>query len=194
MTDKGRRSRISLLVEGYPRRGFQVLSRFLEGGGHGLCITRLHPDYVVQKHDLRNVECHWLSGCKRKRVLSPKSLGNLVKAIRQGIREKDGSLVFLDGLEYLLMWNDMGKVMAALREIEAAVEGANARMFICIDPLTIEQKDVEKLWEAFPRFNAGDVLEAFSSSQPQQIFEVLQASADQTAEGLLQSRELHATP
>jgi hypothetical protein len=54
-TDKT--SKISLLVEGYPRYGFQILSKILDGKRSGICITRLHPDYVVQKYGLHNVEC-----------------------------------------------------------------------------------------------------------------------------------------
>jgi len=78
-TDKT--SKISLLVEGYPRYGFQILSKILDGKRSGICITRLHPDYVVQKYGLHNVECCWLSGCTGKNVISPKSLNQLVRAL-----------------------------------------------------------------------------------------------------------------
>lgn len=194
MTDVKRRSRISLLVEGYPRYGFQVLSKLLDSGRRGICITRLHPDYVIQKHGLHDVECHWLSGCKGKNVMSPKSLSQIVRMLKTGAKADRNMLVFLDGLEYLLIWNDMSKIMGALDEIDDALVGTNAEMLICIDPLSLEQRDLDRLYETFPRCNANEMMASNASSRFQQTSEALQETGGQTVGGLLQSRVLHATP
>ena len=42
-------AKIALLVEGYPRLGFDTYSKMIAEGAHGLCITRLHPRYVKEK-------------------------------------------------------------------------------------------------------------------------------------------------
>jgi hypothetical protein len=194
MTEVKRRSKISLLVEGYPRSGFQVLSKLLDSGRRGVCITRLHPDYVIQKHGLHDVECHWLSGCKGKNIMSPKSLNQMVRKLKSGTKADKNLLVFLDGLEYLLIWNDMGKIMNALGEIDDALADTNAEMLICIDPLTLEQRDLDRLYEAFPKCNANEMLASATSSRSQQTSEVLRETGGQTVGGLLQSRVLHATP
>jgi len=194
MNETMRGSKISLLVEGYPRYGFQVLSKLLDDGRKGVCITRLHPDYVTQKHGLRNVECHWLSGCKGKDVISPKSLSQMVRVLKARVKADKNVVMFLDGLEYLLIWNDMEKIMGSLNEIDSALSGTNAEMLVCLDPLTLEQKDLDRLYEAFPRCNANEMLASETSSRSQQTSEALQETGGQTVGGLLQSRVLHATP
>ncbi|MDD1768905.1 MAG: DUF835 domain-containing protein [Methanomassiliicoccales archaeon] len=187
-------SKVSLLVEGYPRYGFQVFSKLLDGRRKGICVTRLHPGYVVQKYGLHNVKCYWLSGCKSKDVVSSKSLSQMVKVLKAGVKADKDVVVFLDGLEYLLIWNDMGKIMSSLSEIDSALSGTRAEMLVCIDPLTLEQRDLDRLYEAFPRRNANEVLALGTSSRSQQTSGVLQETESQTVGGLLQSRVLHATP
>ena len=194
MTVTNKTSKISLLVEGYPRYGFEILSKILDRKRSGVCITRLHPDYVVQKYDLRNVECCWLSGCTGKNVISPKSLNQLVRALRSRMKGTKEMLVFLDGLEYLLMWNDIGRIMWTLSEIDSTLENVSAEMLVCIDPLTLEQRDLERLFGAYPRRIAQEMLASITSSQSQRISGVLQENGGQTVGDLLQSKVLHATP
>jgi len=177
-------SRISLLMEGYPRIGFQVYSRILESGWDGVCITRLHPEYVQQKHGLNNTECFWLSGRKGKGTISPKTLSQLVKVVRTEAKGKDGALVFLDGLEYLLMYNDITKVMDALKEIDRNLARSNGEMIICIDPLTLEKRDVERLWECYEKYDAAEAESVFTQ-QFQQISSAVPRSEGQKAEGLV---------
>jgi len=133
-------SRISLLVEGYPRSGFKVFSYMSKANENSICITRLHPDYVAEKYNVKGRKCYWLSGCKGKNIISPKSLNQMVKTV-----------VFLDGLEYLLLWNEMNKVISALEEIQAVLVATNGKMVICFDPLTLEQNDLKRLWALYPK-------------------------------------------
>jgi hypothetical protein len=143
-------SRISLLVEGYPRSGFKVFSNLSKVNQNSICITRLHPDYVAEKFNVKARKCYWLSGCKGKDIISPKALGQIVKMVRTDA--KDGKpVVFLDGLEYLLLWNEMSKVISALDEIQDILVAANGTMVICFDPLTLEQNDLKKLWLLYPK-------------------------------------------
>jgi len=143
-------SRISLLVEGYPRSGFKVFSSLSKVNENSICITRLHPDYVAEKFNVRGRKCYWLSGCKGKDVISPKSLSQIVKLVKADAKAGK-PVVFLDGLEYLLLWNEMNKVIAALEEIHTALVTSNGTMVICFDPLTLEQNDLKKLWALYPK-------------------------------------------
>lgn len=186
-------SRVSLLVEGYPRYGFSALSELIKMGWDAICITRLHPEYVVEKYELGKARCLWLSSRKGKNVLSPRSLNEMVRRVRSTVSRKRECIVFLDGLEYLLLWNDLSKVIAALKEIDAVLSG-HSEMLVCIDPLTLEQRDLQRLWAEFPRYSANDVAEALSSRLPQQSAGALPSSLSQTIEDLLGSRVSPATP
>jgi hypothetical protein len=143
-------SRISLLVEGYPRSGFKVFSSLSKSNANSICITRLHPDYVAEKFNVRGRKCYWLSGCKGKDIISPKSLSQIVRAVKMDAKAGK-PVVFLDGLEYLLLWNEMNKVIAALEEINGVLAGTDGTMVICFDPLTLEQNDLKKLWTLYPK-------------------------------------------
>jgi hypothetical protein len=144
------KSRISLLVEGYPRSGFKVFSTLCKTNENSICITRLHPDYVAEKFNVRGRKCYWLSGCKGKDIISPKSLGQIVKTVKMDAKAGK-PVVFLDGLEYLLLWNEMNKVISALDEIQSILDATNGTMVICFDPLTLEQSDLKKLWALYPK-------------------------------------------
>ncbi len=178
-------AKVTLLMEGYPRNGFAVFSNYL-GKDQGVCITRLHPEYVVEKYGLKNSRFHWLSGVKQQGTLSPKNVSALVKQVRGEI--KDGHRkFFLDGLEYLLLWNDMNGIVASLKEIEKDLEKTEGSLIVSIDPLTFEEKDLQKLKESFP-----EMAELSAGSQ--------QTGADEPADkgrigaDLLVSRGLTATP
>jgi hypothetical protein len=143
-------SRISLLVEGVPRSGFKVFSSLSKANENSICITRLHPEYVSEKFGVRGRKCYWLSGCKGKDIISPKSLGHMVRIIKAD--SKNGKpIVFLDGLEYLLLWNNMNKVISALSDIQDILFTSKGRMVICIDPLTLEMNDLKRLWALYPQ-------------------------------------------
>ena len=161
-------TRISLLVEGYPRLGFKVFAQLSKQSSNSICITRLHPDYVAEKFGVRSRKCYWLSGVKGKDIISPKSIGQMVKLIKT--QAKEGKpLVLLDGLEYMLLWNDMSKVMSAFSEIDAILAASGGSMVICMDPLTMEQKDLERLTASFPK---AENIEAEAVSDPEDAFGV----------------------
>ncbi len=140
--------KVTLLMEGYPRNGFTIFSNYL-GKDQGVCITRLHPEYVVEKYGLKNSRFHWLSGVKQQGTLSPKNVSGLVKQVRTEIRDGQRKF-FLDGLEYLLLWNDMSGIVASLKEIERDLRKAEGSMIVSIDPLTFEERDLKELRDSFP--------------------------------------------
>jgi hypothetical protein len=177
-------SRISLLIEGYPRTGYQTYSRIVGRSIKGLCISRLHPEYVAQKYGLEMSKRYWLSGQKGDEVIAPKSLHQLIKVVRSELRGRSGGSVFMDGLEYLLLFNDMGKVMAAIEEIDTLLKAANVELIISVDPLTFEQRDIEKLWTSFPRYTTEEMLVKHSIEQPQHISVAEPMSAGQEIAGL----------
>lgn len=190
-------SKVSLLVEGYPRYGFDALSMLQDSGWEVLCITRLHPEYVIQKYGLEGATCWWLTSRKGASSISPRSPGRIVKVIRSALKDRSNTIVFLDGLEYMLMWNDMGKVMSTLREIEALLHETGCEMLVCIDPLALEQRDLERLYDSFSGYSANEVVEIMSSlsnTPPQKISLGMPGISRQTISDLLKPAELHLTP
>lgn len=187
-------SRISLLIEGYPRYGFDALSILHSMGWEALCITRLHPEYVIEKYNLENIRCFWLSTRKGKGTISPRSTSQLVRMVKTSMKGRRNMIVFLDGVEFLLMWNDMGKVMSMINDIGKLLKSTDSEMLICIDPLTLEQKDIDRLCGSFPTYSATEVVKNMSTVLPQRTSSEVQETLHQTISDLLKSAELHAIP
>jgi hypothetical protein len=162
-------SKISMLIEGYPRNGYQTYSMISGRSTGGLCISRLHPDYVAQKYALDTAKRYWLTNQRGEDTIAPKSLHQLVKAIRLELRGRSGGTIFMDGLEYLLIFNDISKVIAALDEIADLLKAANEELIMSIDPLTFEQRDLDKLWASFPRYTSEELMAKHSVAQPQHV-------------------------
>jgi len=178
-------AKVKLLMDGYPWKGFSIFSSYL-GKERGVCITRLHPEYVRERYGLEGSRFHWLSGVKQEGTLSPKNISALVKQVR-GELKGGRCKFFLDGVEYLLLWNDMDSIVASLREIERELERVEGCMIVSIDPLTFEERDLTLLKGAFPEM---PVLSAGSphtdAAEP--------ADKDRIDAGLLVSRGSLATP
>jgi hypothetical protein len=166
MTAKETVANVTVMVEGYPRVGFKAFSNMTSDGTAGICISRLHPEYVAEKFDLRGPKFFWLTGNKADTAISPKTLAPLVKAIKHEAKDRR-LLVFLDGLEYLLLWNDMKKVLGAMCEIGEALARHGGELYISIDPLTLEQNDLDRIYAIFPRVLATELSENKLSKAPQ---------------------------
>lgn len=158
-------TRIALLIEGYPRTGYQAYARLSKGSSGGLCIGRLHPDYVAQKYGLERAKRYWLSSQKEVGTISPKALGGLVKLFRSELKGRAGGKILLDGLEYLLLFHDIGKIMAVLQEIDGLLKQADVTLLVLLDPHTFEPRDLERLWEAYPQLTSEMLLDDESVDQ-----------------------------
>ena len=186
-------SKISLLVEGYPRYGFQTYSEMLGYGLNGLCISRLHPEYMIEKFGLQRTKCYWLSSQKGEDILSPKSLNGIVKKMKTELKGTSCRLVFFDGLEYLLLWNDITKIFAMLDQIDGLLE-EHIGMVIPVDPLTLERKDVEKLWSTYPRYGPSELVALIAHTGPQRISSAVPGSECRTIGDLRGPERSHAFP
>jgi hypothetical protein len=181
MNENKAESNVLMLVEGYPRLGFKAFSSMISDGTSSLCISRLHPEYVMEKFGLIGPRFYWLTGNKAANAISPKSLSPMLKTIKQECKNKKLT-VFLDGLEYLLLWNDIKKVMAALETIGKGLEANGGTLCVSIDPLTFEQKDLDRIWALFPRIQAAEAIkeEVQQSALAEQVSGV-RAISDPTA-------------
>lgn len=156
--------RISLLIESCPKIGLQTFSEAVRAGSKGICISRMHPDYVSQKFGLEGAVRYWLSDCKGRGALSPRALGQITKVIRSSIA-KGSNTILLDGLEYLLLYNDMARILAFLEEIDYILAKAEAEMVICIDPCTYEPKELDRLYALLAQCTPEEMALTLASSQ-----------------------------
>lgn len=93
--------RCHLVREEGREAGLSLYKRSLDGGMPGLCITRLRPP--VPGTDAPRQTAIRLSSLPGKGNLMPSQIGLLQKTILDFVDKNPGSVVFLEGLDYILV-------------------------------------------------------------------------------------------
>ena len=121
-----------------PDMAFKLFTRELRNGGQGLVITRLHPEEVKSKFNVGSSAIHWLSRAFTKDSMSPTNLGAVAEQIEGFVESQQNALVLLDGIEYLIVQNDLQKVVRFVSTVRDSVAMHKARLVIpfnmqCVD-------------------------------------------------------------
>jgi len=180
---------VVMVVEGYPRLGYKAFGDLISDGTASICISRLHPEYVSEKFSLTGPKFFWLTGNNGEDAISPKNLSQIVKTIKKESKGKK-TVVFLDGLEYLMLWNDIKNVISCLEEIGETLKQLDGALYVSIDPLAFEQKDVERIWNVFPKIEASAIVNELS----QQSASAEPSTSHPETSGLLGPKGLTASP
>ncbi len=112
---------------------------------NAICITREHPDKVNKKYGLDISEIWWLSTSTDEFSVTPTNVTKIAHKVNDYIKANENSIVLLDGLEYLISNNDFPKVLKLIQEIHQTIVKTNAILIIPVNPLVIDEKNVQKL-------------------------------------------------
>ncbi len=127
-----------LLPSEKPNNAFKILTRELRKGASGLIITRLHPEEVRSRFEIGSSPVHWLSRAFTKESMSPTNLGGLADEIAIFVEGEKDPVVLLDGVEYLIIQNDLQKVVKFISTVRDCVAMHKARMLI---PFNLQSVD-----------------------------------------------------
>ncbi|MDK2826167.1 MAG: hypothetical protein PWQ44_1347 [Methanolobus sp.] len=122
---------------------YQMFANMVKSGVPGLCITRQNPERIRAEYGLLKTPFIWLTKNQQsgQPYIDSSELYKLQPAIYNFIEKVDRGVVFLDGLEYLGLDNDIKSVIKAIEEVNDSVMSSNSSMVIHVDSLTLEQKD-----------------------------------------------------
>ncbi|MGC1119498.1 MAG: DUF835 domain-containing protein [Candidatus Methanofastidiosia archaeon] len=138
---------ISYLVKekGYSR-GLSLFRKLTENRrGSGMVITRTFPDKMRKNEMLDDVNILWLSREESAHSIDPTSLAKLTHLIRDFIKERESAVVFLDGLEYLIMHNGFETTLRFLQALNDLIILNNATLVIPLDPSSLSVKQLSLL-------------------------------------------------
>ncbi|MDH3364578.1 MAG: DUF835 domain-containing protein [Thermoplasmata archaeon] len=129
--------------------GFRNL---LAEGRRGLIVTRTHPSRVQQAHAL-DCPIMWIAKSTKASSgvmsLEPTRLMKIHSTISDFIKATKGSVVLLDGLEYLITENGFSSVMKAIQLTNEEVAMNDAFLLVPIDPRTLETQQLGYLEREF---------------------------------------------
>jgi small GTP-binding protein len=135
-----------LIKEEKPVKSFNIFKSVMEAGNKGLCITRTHPNMVLNDYKLKDVPCMWLTSSKTDaNALAPTFLPKIVTVISEYIQENNNSIILLEGIEYLIDQNDFKSVLRMIHSINDAIMGSSSILLIPLDTQILDTKELHTL-------------------------------------------------
>ena len=131
-----------IILEKKPITCYKILAGLIEGGIPALCITRENPEGAARKTSANVV---WLSGVEYKNSADPSDLESLLKMINDFLSGKSESVIFLDGVEYLIVQRSFSVVLRFIAALRETVTASRSRLLIAIDPRALDERELSGL-------------------------------------------------
>jgi hypothetical protein len=133
----------SYLVKGKKTdKAFQHFADLVNRGFEGLQITRQHPNHVDRSRFERTPKIIWLSTTLGKNYVDPHNLGSLTTMIHEFVITNEKSVIFVDGLEFLMINNDFSRVIKFIEYVNETVMQNKAVLFLAIDERVFEEREL----------------------------------------------------
>jgi hypothetical protein len=137
-----------LIKEEKAERAYAFFVKALSEGLKGFCVTRNYPLKIKAKHNIGDTPIIWLSNVGKENTLRPKDLEKLSVSLEQFITAADpgkGSIVLLDGLEYLITNNNFLTVLRFVQSLRDQIAIRNAILLMALNPSTLEPHELNLL-------------------------------------------------
>lgn len=131
-----------VIKEQKPSKAYAHFWHKIENGYKGLLITRQHPDHVEKRHGPGELKILWLSTTLGKSYVDPHNLGSLTNIINRFVEDSSKTVILLDGIEYLLVNNDFGRLLKFIEYLNEMVMNKKSLLLISIDPRALDEKEL----------------------------------------------------
>ncbi|MEM3396675.1 MAG: isoleucine--tRNA ligase [Thermoplasmata archaeon] len=120
-------------------RAYKYLKEYMaKANPKVICVTRDYPEKIKQKYELEDVPIIWLSNVGKENAVRPKDLEKLSLILEQFLSKNRDSVIFLDGIEYLITNNNFITVLRLIQSLKDQIAINNAMLLIPINPATME--------------------------------------------------------
>ncbi len=135
-----------IIISKDPEFGLDIFGNFSKKvSARNLSITRMHPDKINKGLLPDNTTNKWLSKSSEEDSIPPGNITQIAHIINEFIKSNDKSVIFLDGLEYLINHNDFPKVLKFIETIHEKIILRNGVLFIPINPAALSNNYLELL-------------------------------------------------
>jgi hypothetical protein len=122
------------------------IARNLVGGGSSvLCISRFHPDLVNERWSEKGMQSIWLSERPGTRNVPPGQLSRLTQNAASFVRNNPSSVILLDGIEYLSLFNEFQRLQMFIEQMNDIVMESHAILLIAVDPRLFDPRSLARL-------------------------------------------------
>jgi hypothetical protein len=133
-----------LLREERSTGAYKLLKRYIESGKKGFCVTRNYPEKVREMYGLGDTPILWLSNVGTKDSVRPKDLEKLSLSLEQFL-SKQGGIILLDGLEYLITNNSFITVLRLIQSLRDQVAINRSIFILPVNPDTMSSNELNNL-------------------------------------------------
>jgi len=134
-----------IVKERKPDGAMSHFVKMLGRGYSGLVISRQHPDNVQRKYKLDGVRLVWLSTTLGQDYIDPHNLSSITNLAGVFLNGNGKSVVLLDGIEYLTVHNDFGRVLKFMEYLNELVMQRQAILLISLDDRAFEPRQIALL-------------------------------------------------
>lgn len=124
---------------------YRMFINELASGSPGLLITRKHPQLVREQHELQDTPILWLTTKPGPDSIDPTSISLLLHTTVKFLQRGKGSVILLDGLEYLGSYTRPGEVMQFIYGLKDAAIVNGSKLIITVDPETMGERELSLL-------------------------------------------------
>lgn len=111
----------------------------------GLIVTRTFPEAIRKDHDIHVTPIIWLTESPGERRIAPTSVAVLTDTMTRFMEANPNSIVLLEGVEYLVTFNDFKRVLKALDSLNETTWVTRTRLIVSLDPKAFDPKDLALL-------------------------------------------------
>lgn len=133
------------ILEERPQWSLEIFCELVTHGVPGFVISRAYPERVREKYELVKTPMVWLSQSEVENSVTPDDLFKLQYIISDFTRKSKGSVIFLDGLEYLITQNNFEKILECVQELGDIVASNNSRLLISLHKDTLSPEEYSML-------------------------------------------------
>lgn len=111
----------------------------------GLMVTREFPETIRKDHNLHVTPIIWLTETPGEMRVAPTSLAVLTDTIVRFMENNPNSIVLIEGIEYLITFNDFKKILKSLDSLNETTWVTKSRLLLTIDPRAFEDRELAML-------------------------------------------------
>jgi len=136
-----------LVREERPEEIFEIARSLEASGARTLCVTRMHPNDVRERHKMVNAQFLWLTQsadspkAKGVTTASATNLVSLVSVVDQFVKQKGEATVAMEGLDYLVSQNGFEPTLKCVQQLNEKARGRDACFLVSIDPETLGTRE-----------------------------------------------------
>jgi hypothetical protein len=108
----------------------------------GMIISRVYPEKILKKYSSPDSNILWLSYEKTDHSIDPSSLDKLEYLVYDFVSTNKGSIVLLDGMEYLILQNTFEETLKFLQSLSDHIILNGAILIIPLDPASLDGKQL----------------------------------------------------